>query len=351
MRTASRTPTLILLAAFALMLSAADVEPASVAPPAAPPEVFVAVAERYYALLAAAEAQEAPALERSRRAIWNTPAQVPAEATGMVVDLEGRPVAGARVDIGGAQAGADGLTGVDGTFRIALHDRSYRMLDLDVTAPGFDRWAFTAFYGGVQGERVQLSRTLSRDLLAAVAREPQTERRVWRLLEIVGNRPGSSLDPVAVFAGLGALRPDLRALVASRAFERPDDRNEAPADRARQLLAWWADPADADLLAGWLEKQRGFRPVTPALAAASEVEVCAQWAAEHFQREGVASRPPWHDCAAVATDPSGTRMLLRFDVRYAYWGYSQLLVAVREAGAWRLRLVVDGEHYHLSSGQ
>jgi|GEM_PF-7036517 len=43
-------------------------------------------------------------------------------------------------------------------------------------------------------------------------------------------------------------------------------------------------------------------------------------------------------------------MLLRFDVLYA-WGYSQLLVAVREAGAWRLRLVVDGEHYHLSSGR
>jgi hypothetical protein len=40
-------------------------------------------------------------------------------------------------------------------------------------------------------------------------------------------------------------------------------------------------------------------------------------------------------------------MLLRFDVRYAYWGYNQLLVAVREAGSWRLRLVVDGEHYHL----
>jgi len=42
--------------------------------------------------------------------------------------------------------------------------------------------------------------------------------------------------------------------------------NDAPAERARQLLAWWTDPADADLLAGWLEKQRGFRPVTPALA-------------------------------------------------------------------------------------
>src|SRR6185312_2710762 len=78
--------------------------------------------------------------------------------------------------------------------------------------------------------------------------------------------------------------------------------------------------------------------------------ICSQWAEEHFQREGVASRPPWHYCSAVATDPSGTRMLLRFDVLYA-WGYSQLLVAVREAGAWRLRLVVDGEHYHLSSGR
>jgi hypothetical protein len=81
-----------------------------------------------------------------------------------------------------------------------------------------------------------------------------------------------------------------------------DDMNEAPADRARQLLAWWADPADADLLAGWLEKQRGIRPVTPALAAASEVEVCSQWAAEHFQREGVASHPPWHRCSAMATE-------------------------------------------------
>src|SRR5262249_39629176 len=159
------------------------------------------------ALLAAANAQEDPVRERSWQAIWNPPAQVPAEATGIVVDLEGRPVAGARVVVGGADAEADGVTGADGTFRIALHDSSYRMLDLEVTAPGFDRWAFTAFYGGVQGERVQLSRTLSKDLLAAVANEPQPERRVWRLLEIVGNRPGSSLDPVAVFAGLGALRP------------------------------------------------------------------------------------------------------------------------------------------------
>lgn len=345
MRVASRPPTFILLAAFALMLSTA-----ASATSATPPEVFVTVAERYYALLAAATAQEAPALERSQRAIWTPPAEVPAEATGIVVDLEGQPVAGARVVVGGADAEADGLTVVDGTFRIALHDRSYRMLDLEVTAPGFDRWAFTAFYGGVQGERVQLSRTLNKDWLAAVAGEPQPERRVWQLLEIVGNRPGSSLDPVAVFAGLGALRPDLRALVASRAFERLDDMNDAPADRARELLAWWADPADADLLAGWLEKRRGFRPVTSTLAAASEGEVCSHWAKEHFQREGVASRPPWHNCSAVVTDPSGTRMLLRFDVRYAYWGYNQLLVTVREAGAWRLRLVVDGEHYHLSSG-
>jgi hypothetical protein len=343
MRVASRLPILILLAAFAAL----DVEPASAEPAGTPPEVFVTVAERYYALLAAAKAQEDPVSERSWQAMWNPPAQLPAEATGIVVDLEGRPVAGARVVVGGADAEADGLTGADGTFRIALHDRSYRMLDLEVTAPGFDRWAFTAFYGGVQGERVQLSRTLSQDLLAAVASEPQPERRVWRLLEIVGNRPGSSLDPVAVFAGLGALRPELRALVASRAFERQDDMNDAPADRARELLAWWADPADAGLLAGWLKKQRGFRPVTSKLAAASEGEVCAQWAKEHFQRERVASHPPWHVCSAVITDPSGTRMLLRFDVRYAYWGYNQLLVAVREAGAWRLRLVVDGEHYHL----
>src|SRR4051812_29329714 len=50
---------------------ALDVEPASVEPAAVPPEVFVAVAERYYALLAAAEAEEAPALERNQRAIWN----------------------------------------------------------------------------------------------------------------------------------------------------------------------------------------------------------------------------------------------------------------------------------------
>jgi len=332
---------------------ALDVEPAP-EEPAIPPAVFSAVAERYYALLDAAEAQEAPARKRSQQAMWKDekePLEVPAEATGIVVDLESRPVAGAHVEVEGADATAQGETGPDGTFRIALHDRSYRMLALVVTAPGYDRWAFTAFYGGVIGERVQLSKTLSTSLQTAVTAEPQPERRVWLLLEIVGNRPSSTLDPIAVFAGIGDLRSDLRALVASRAFERQDDMNDAPADRARQLLAWWGDPADADLLTGWIEKQKFFRASLAAISAPSAFEVCSRWAEEHFRHEGVADHPPWHTCSPVSTDPSGTHTLLRFQVRYAYWGYSQLVVAIRENDGWHLRRVADWEHYHESIGR
>ena len=47
-----------------------------------------------------------------------------------------------------------------------------------------------------------------------------------------------------------------------------------------------------------------------------------------------------------ATDAENTRALVDLTVRYAYWGYQEHLVLVREGRLWKLHLVVQGRIDH-----
>ena len=298
------------------------------------------VAGRYYALLKeAGERVEEP----------SRPSASPPHVTGIVVDRRGRPVASAQVVVqswGEEQFGA-GRTGADGRFDIQLTRKTDEDLGLTVTAPGFARWAVAGSYKPHQlvGYRVRLDRELGRDFMTALAAEPDPESRIWGLLEIVGDRQ-LGFKVAAVFPYLGALRADLRAIVESKAFTRPDDppREGSPDDQARELLAYWGDPADEPLVGAWMRVRRGVRSVPP-FTGDDLFSVCGTYAQYTSQQEDVAPR---FSCLEAAADAARTRALYDLNVRYAHWGYTEHLVLKREGTAWKLRFVVEGERVHAS---
>ncbi|HSN87336.1 MAG TPA: carboxypeptidase-like regulatory domain-containing protein, partial [Thermoanaerobaculia bacterium] len=171
-----------------------------------------AVAERYYA-----------GLSRTRDGKSARPAQP--MATGLVVDLRGRPVDYARVvvECGAGEIHGEGRTGADGRFEIPYSHPEEKM-GLTVTAPGFTRWAVAAVYEPHElvDYRVRLDREIGRHFMKSLVAEPDPESRIWGLLEILGSRQ-FSYDIAEVFPFLGALRADLLAILESRAFIRPDD--------------------------------------------------------------------------------------------------------------------------------
>jgi hypothetical protein len=301
-----------------------------------------AVAGRYYALVAEeAAAERETAVPASARKEENVPS--PPNATGMVVDRRGRPVVGARVAVeswGGEHLG-EGRTGAGGRFDVPVLRKTGEDLGLEVTAPGFDRWAVTGYKPHeLIGYRVRLDRELGRDFLAALAAEPALESRIWGLLEIVGERQ-FGFKVADVYPSLGVLRADLRAIVESQAFLRPDDppREGSPDELARELLAYWGDPADEPLFRAWVRAQGK----APSSTGGDLISVCATYAQYSFKKEGAA--PPF-SCVQAAADAAGTRALVDLNVRYAYWGYTKQLVLMREGTAWKLRFVVDGAIYH-----
>lgn len=266
-----------------------------------------AVAERYYT-----------GLSKTRDGKSDRPAQP--MATGLVVDLRGRPVDYARVvvECGAGEIHGEGRTGADGRFEIPYSHPEEKM-GLTVTAPGFARWAVAAVYEPHElvNYRVRLDREIGRHFMKSLVAEPDPESRIWGLLEIVGDRQ-FSFEVADVFPYLGALRADLLAIVKSQAFARPDDepRPGSPDKQARELLAFWADPADEPLVRGWLLAS-AILPV-PELSHENLSGACAAWAAESFRIQKITDPPPSF-CDVKATDAENTRALVDLTVRYAYW--------------------------------
>jgi hypothetical protein len=294
-----------------------------------------AVAERYYALP-----------PETRDGESHRPPE--AMATGLVVDRRGRPVADAQVVIEDwdDERHGEGRTGADGRFEIP-YSHPEKEMGLTVTAPGFARWAVAAVYESrkLAGYRVRLDREIGSDFLASLAAEPDPESRIWGLMEIIGDRQ-FSLEIPDVFPYIGALRSDLLAIVKSRAFTRPDDdpRPGSPDERARELLAYWADPADEPLVRKWKRAHSSSRSV-PELSHEEKIVVCAEWAAESFRRQKIAA-PPAPFCVVRATDAENTRALVDLRVRFAHWGYEEHLILVRERKVWKLGFVTGGRIDH-----
>jgi hypothetical protein len=311
-------------------------------PPPAPElsaDVVAAVAAAYYAR---PDGPPAPSKAPAKGG-----AAAGADLAGLVTDRRGRPVAGARV-VAEVERGAPSLettTDADGRYRVpapGLGDG----VSLTVTAPGFERWSVSTVRATDGSVDVRLDRALDDGLWRDLAAAADPAERLWLALEVVGARTMGAVEAPAVFAHLGALRAELRAVAQSTAFARPDDRIFSPRGRALSLLAAWGDPADAALVAPWRAETRGVLPLPTQTRAATIGAVCALWADDHFRREKVETRT-WHACDEPVLSADGARALTEFRVRYAHWGYSQLLFLVKESEGWRLHLARDHvtEHY------
>src|SRR5258705_278243 len=92
----------------------------------------------------------------------------PWTATGHVVDVQGRPVAGAALDVSitnheyQSVTIGRGVSGGDGSFALRLTTNEYGDLGLGVDAPGFARWGAAGFPRGVVDEKIVLLRVIDR---------------------------------------------------------------------------------------------------------------------------------------------------------------------------------------------
>lgn len=313
------------------------------ASPAAPPPLplteptVAAVARAYYGLVPPSR----PAVE----AFAPTPG-----LSGRVTDRRGRPVEGAQVVVeprGGAATPAVETT-TDGSGRYAVAPPAGEPggeLTLTVTAPGFARWALATARPADGRLDARLDRALDEPFWTALAAAAEPVERLWLLLEVIGARQMGAPAPTVVYPHVGALRADLGAVARSTAFAPPDDRAFTPRDRALALLAAWGDPADADLVAPYLERTPALRPGPPEAVGPTIDAVCARWADDHFAREKVETRT-WHACDVPVTAPDGRHAVAVFRVRYAHWGYSHLLFLRKDDAGWRLHLAGEHEREH-----
>ena len=94
-------------------------------------------------------------------------------------------------------------------------------MTLTVTKDGFTRWAIAGIYGGIVGYPVRLDRAIDKGFWKGLIDEKDQERRLWKLLEIVGDRQFDTKIH-DLFPHIGMLRDDLLHLVQSKAFETKD---------------------------------------------------------------------------------------------------------------------------------
>lgn len=277
----------------------------------------------------------------------------PWTATGRVVDVHGRPVEGAALEVSitnqryQPETIGRGFSGADGRFSFRLTTNEYGDVGLGIETPGFARWGWV-FDRGVVNEKVVLWRIIDRRFIERLRTVRDPAERARQALEIAASHDLPEIEEM--FPYLGEMRAELAAIVRAKTTE-PRDRSDGatPADRASRLLAYWADPADDVLLTPWLKKNWGARPAHMAnlgLSAASIDEVCNRWRVIHFAAEGVSDSPPWSSCEKEVMDRTGTHALALFHVQYAYWGYDMYLVMRRERDRWILRGVADHNIYH-----
>ena len=278
----------------------------------------------------------------------------PWTATGRVVDVQGRPVAGAALDLSitnheyRSVTIGRGVSGDDGRFALRLTTNEYGDLGLGVDAPGFAHWGWAGFPRGVADETIVLRRIIDRPFMEGLRAVRDPAERARQVLEIAASHDLPDIEEL--FPYLGDVRAELAAIVrAGTAGPRDRTDDTSPADRAARLLAYRADPADDALLLPWLKKNWGGRPAHVAhlgLSAASIDEVCDRWREIHFADQKISGNQPWNACLQPVMDGAGSHALALFRVRYAYWGYDMHLVMRREGERWVLRGVAENNIYH-----
>lgn len=324
-----------------------------------------AAAKTYYAELRGYHKSEKSATDRNLKAMWDESTSVPSTATGLVLDRWGRPVPGATIvlqkesDHGELESRK---TEEDGKFRVEISEKKYRGLDLIVTAPGFARWAQGSIYGGLENKEVRLDQEIDAKFIAALLAEKDFKSRCWMLLEIIGRRQ-SEVEIEKIYPDIGKLRSDLLAVISSHRFEDIDvspERNDdarfdnSPSRRAIQMLSYWCDSNDGDILKAWLQGQGTLgkaraQAAPPEMSAPTIDELCALWREHHFKKEKIEKekRPP-SSFSKPIMGAGENRALVDFQVTYAHWGYSDRLVLVKDGDQWRPRFVVDWQLHWFS---
>jgi hypothetical protein len=304
------------------------------------------VAKAYYAQVQQAAKAEKKAQERDANAMRSETPPTPKMATGLVVDRQGRTISGARIVIereASDEVLGEGTTDAAGRFEVTLSTQSYKGLTLTATKDGFARWAMGGLYGGIVNFRVRLDRQIDEGFWKALNDEHDKERRLWMLLEIVGDRQFST-EAQEIFPHIGALREELLHLVHSKAFAVKDGRYSSPAETACYLLAYWYDPNDEPLFRDWLKNQKHIEFPKKTLAGETITEVCTQWADHHFAGKKPEERT-FNSFGKPLVDSTGDHALIEFWVEYKHWGYSQWLVLTKREGTWQLGFVAEHRHW------
>lgn len=164
-------------------------------------------------------------------------------------------------------------------------------------------------------------------LYAEIDAGPTPDRRAALALALVGREADRDLE--GTFLRVGALQPELRALLSDPAAAAPDGGGESPADRARRLLAAWGDPLATPPLAA--SEAKSGRP--EGLAAATPEALCQAFAEGWF---GAGDGEARGGCATPVRSPDGDHALLTLFDGGGDFSYTQTVSAVRRSGAWIL---------------
>jgi len=283
-----------------------------------------------------------------------SPKTKPWTATGRVVDVQGRPVAGAALDVSITNQEyhsvtiGRGVSGGDGSFAFRFTTNEYGDLGLGVDAPGFAHWGWAGFPRGVMNEKIVLRRVIDRPFIEGLRSVRDPAERARRVLEIAASDDLPEIEQM--FPYLGELRAELAAIVRAGTTEPKARDDSTPTDHAARLLAYWSDPADDALVVPWVKKHWGGRAANVAhlgFSAASIQEICDRWREIHFADQGIKGRQTWSSCLEPVV--AGNHALALFRVKYAYWGYDMHLVMRREGERWVLRGVAENQIFHFTS--
>jgi hypothetical protein len=263
-------------------------------------------------------------------------------ASGQVLDVHSRPVAGARVTLKSHAKLpiGTGLTDLEGHFAFAITRHRGGEPELSVDAEGFMYWSRWAGWEQLADYPVQLDRRADAAYLTALRAVSDPAERVSRMEEVLSVEVWNfAVEPLFPF--LGELRQDL---IAASARPTRTVTGDLLADRAFELLAFWGDPSDGALLAPWLAKNTWFAAAPSPVRAPNLDDMCQAWAAVHFGHEGLKGRWPPYYCTESVIDPGQTRALMLFQVDYTHWRYNMHLVLGRDSKdqPWQLRAVAEG---------